>query len=935
MQQQQQGLTPAVANGHSFPQNYGAPASMAGAMSGNMQGMNLNQQQMQMRMQQSIQFKQQQQLLQQQQMLQNGQQRPGMMQPAQGLNPTQPPAQGMAPSDLQVQARMQQEQKARSWLAGLQNSLRAQGRPFNPNPTIGGRTINLYFIWVAIVQNGFGFNISQQNKWDVLAASLGVPNSPTAGQELKHAYELYLAHFERQYVLQRQAQQRQMQQPQQQAPAAASGLSMGNTNGPQAQSETQGSPAPSTMQNSTPTQGTPIAASFNSQFPPGVQRQGSIPAAGNASTAKGSPIMPNQPAPPQHVQIPPLPPMQQAHMQQPQPQPQAPTIQQPTAPSKENTPLKGTPNTKPVQPPSQDMHMQPVVRGLSAAPEMSSAVLREGSIASVKPVEQITEYEPKKYIPRTFGGYDVVSLYHLGTDISHRIPDLPAVFELGVIDIRALTLSMQSGIHSEVRYAIDTVAQLVVDQRIVLDLGKCEDLTEALIECAQDQLDILSQTSTGPTESLILPTYEELVKSAAVESKSLLDLAMPGTSEYEAERAAERLIGLSTILRNLSFLEHNHPFLATEPVVQLLSNISRLLGTREQPLRSFINTVDLYKDLVTLLSNISHTLVLSNREDVLCILNFLLVFAPQPPGPLPAAKLREADRGAIEFSSYSPAMHRYLAHATDSLAKLLARQEPNRVLFRSIFNTAMSDNMDEAHTLLTRTFGLAVAVVPDYLRGPMSDQEVIRIVDAREAVLTQGLLAADILASLVPVVQSAGQDQPAVRGSSLARRWLESQDGWAASLMRTVCVLLAEPTGATPAHHGSQPMPSRYGLITYHGLSMLEKLASRVAESAAMGTRIDPRNDDQEHGRSGDGDRDDLAVQEQLRTSSTEALEDVRPTGAASGEDRANNKAREGGKLRKDALPHRETVIGAFAKSQIDPQSIKLLAKLYDLVVAG
>src|SRR5690606_5045792 len=139
---------------------------------------------------------------------------------------------------------------------------------------------------------------------------------------------------------------------------------------------------------------------------------------------------------------------------------------------------------------------------------------------------------------------------------------------------------------------------------------------------------------------------------------------------YDLDRAADRLICITTILRNLSWREENHAPLADETVIKFLCVLIRYLGTREMLLRTHANTLDLMKDLVTLLSNTPSAVERPGWEQASCLMQFLLAFAP-PPGPtLPDDRLF--------FPAYAPSLHPYLPHAVDSLAKLLARDEPNR-----------------------------------------------------------------------------------------------------------------------------------------------------------------------------------------------------------------------------------------------------------------
>ena len=104
-----------------------------------------------------------------------------------------------------------------------------------------------------------------------------------------------------------------------------------------------------------------------------------------------------------------------------------------------------------------------------------------------------------------------------------------------------------------------------------------------------------------------------------------------GTVEYDLDRAADRLICITTLVRNFSFYEANFAVLGQAEILKLLSYVIRNLGTKEMLLRSNRNTLDFMKDVIIYLSNLSTSLNLPGKEEALCILHFLLAFAPTPP----------------------------------------------------------------------------------------------------------------------------------------------------------------------------------------------------------------------------------------------------------------------------------------------------------------
>jgi len=546
-------------------------------------------------------------------------------------------------------------------------------------------------------------------------------------------------------------------------------------------------------------------------------------------------------------------------------------------------------------------------------------IKKESSIASVKPAVQESEYEPKTRSMDTFGGYDMTALIPLTTDLSRRIPDVPSVFEMGVIDMRSINLSLQSGLPHEIRRALDDLVQITVDPRILLELDKCDDLVDVLVECAEAQIDRLAEVAEEVSDAVDLSSYEEVLRSCRSEAEDLYDFPPFGSLEHDLEQASARLIALTTIFRNLSFNEHNHPFLATSAMIALLSNTIRLLGTRHMLLRSHQNVADFYKDAITFLSNTAQALELPSKDDALHILHFLLAFAPQPAPSID-------DSGNVRFSTYHPVLHRYTSHAVDSLAKVLARTEPNRSFYRQIFTTS-SSSPDEVSPseLLTRTFGLAISVLPDRSKIPLSSAVELRLVEARKPLLTQGMLAADIVATLVPTAFSYNETETPV---NIARVWLESDDRWATSLLRMVYLLATDPTkGAAqqrqiPTRLGPdgrlQPVdtdPQGYGFIVHRGLSMLKRLVEKAFAGPAPKLH---------------------KLSAAINGTSEESSEahDVKVNNGTHAEESDDDFEKLRLSIRGDPLPHRETVLGALLVQNADKEAIRMMSKLYDMIIS-
>ena len=414
---------------------------------------------------------------------------------------------------------------------------------------------------------------------------------------------------------------------------------------------------------------------------------------------------------------------------------------------------------------------------------------------------------------RFHGPISTDEIFGLGQHLTEAKPTVPTIRELGVIDIHALTMAIKSGMHAETRVALDTLVTLSTESQLQLALEQCDDLMETLVDCARDQLDFLAENSAEVSDELSLLSYEDLIRACRVEAEALQDIPQFGTLEYDLDRAADRLICITTLIRNFSFYEANFGVLGQPDILKMISNVIRHLGTKESLLRSSRNTLDFMKDVIIWLSNLSTSLNLPSKEEALCLIHFLLAFAATPPPTNP-------NTDKVVFTMYSPSIHKYMPSAVDSLAKLLARDEPNRTFYKAIF--AADAGSTPPYDLLTRAFALAIAPIP------ASSSHTRAIIEARKPFLLQGMLAAEILANLAP-----GSDH------LLARSWLESEDGFAVSLLRLVTVLsadkstqIATPHQQRPQHPHQRHMPEQdanaYGAITTRAVAVLKTLVQKA-----------------------------------------------------------------------------------------------------------
>ncbi|KAF3918409.1 hypothetical protein ABW20_dc0106996 [Dactylellina cionopaga] len=424
-------------------------------------------------------------------------------------------------------------------------------------------------------------------------------------------------------------------------------------------------------------------------------------------------------------------------------------------------------------------------------------------------------FKPKVRGLDTHGGVDVAVLSGIGTEIVHLRPTVPTFNELGIIDVHALTMSLKSGLQAEVRLALDTLVTVSVESQWSLSLKSCEDLVETLVDVAESEVLLLRENAAELETEPLFPPYEEVLRGCRQEANTLLAVPRVGSRLYELDRAADRLIAITTIFRNLSFFESNHDPLAESSVIKFVASVIDIMCKTKMLLRSNNNTLDFMKDMIIFLSNLSQSIILPGKQEALGLLRFILSFAPQP-GPFSSGRMLPM------FASYHPSVHRYLPPAVDSLAKLLVRDEPNRGYFKELFSA--EPGTGRPWDLLTRSFALAISPIPvaDNVRMMLP-----QAVEARKPYLEQGMLAAEILSGIA-----------ALEDSHLALSWLSSEDGFSHSLVRLVYFLstqqqLVRPMGNRGVSYQDDAQP--FSRVIQRGAIVLRNLSMTSSEDHKYG----------------------------------------------------------------------------------------------------
>ena len=732
------------------------------------------------------------------------------------------------PANYQMAARaqqIQQQQQAMMMKSGgnvdqlirtIASFMQQRNQQFNPHPTVAGRPINLLALFSTVVRMGGSKKVSAMSQWPIVAQHLQIPPSQhmLATQELQNYWQQNLAYYEAYYS--QQQQQRQRIANEQMRMAAQNGDPSAVPGGPW-------SPLRHNMPQSPEAQ-----AQRSIQVPPDPQFEYS----GSAKQVAGQNPDPRHAQQNGYLTSQQLAQGRQSNMYgASQPHSALPAQTTPTEQRRQASRASSGPKIKEEGNATRQQKSIEPPRNASDAPrqQLIGEVFKPNIIPH--PVEKEAE---------TYGGLTTwfeaskAGKEHVD-DLTTARPWAPSILELGLIDIRALVLSLRSGLHAEVRLALDTLATMTIwplttarqsRETGLLLLNKCEDLLEALIECAEEQLDLLAENAPEVSDDILISPYEDIIRGCTIDAQTLQDVANVGTLEYDLERSVDKLICITTILRNLS--ESDFPDtqkrLADPILVKFMTTALRYLGTRNMLLRSYQNTLDFSKDVVILLSNLSQEIDLPSKEEAVCILHFLLSFAPSPLS-------NHMDDQDLVFPSYEPVVHQYYPYAVESLAKLLARDDPNRTFYRSIFLADGSSS--PPYDILTRSFGLAIAGLPR-----RDNPKFLVLVQHRVPILAMGLLAAETIASLIPSSEH-----------KLARSWLTSQDDFAASLVE-ICFRFGSTKFVQPLHNSrgqTELNPSGLDLVTQHGIALLLKLAERAKDPdtsmAWLPSSIRPKKD--------------------------------------------------------------------------------------------
>ncbi|WBW72560.1 SWI/SNF complex subunit Sol1 [Schizosaccharomyces osmophilus] len=596
------------------------------------------------------------------------------------------------------------------FMVSLLSFMAKRGTPLKNYPSIDGSPINLMMLYALVMRTGGSRRVTSLKLWPKVAASLGITNPKTVPL-LYQQYNNCLLPYEEAWA--RAHQQK---------------LRLENQNQTQNENQTSYSEDPRIL----------------------TSRQASVPKMAS------------------HVQIP-------------NPKSETPSL---NVPSYMTANYKPSPSPTAVPQRSGSIPLNP--SGNEKSKPFASNVSTPLPSVSNRPPPAELSVESRIYNPIKIDLAGTTAGFPLHLSSAHRIDEslmhlkMPSISNLGCINIHALSMSLLSTLSGEMTYSLNVLLLLTNDRQEVVHLAKCEEVIDALVEVGWNCLDILTERLASESNQNLhneRPSYRHLLLEC-IQENNLQKIrpdsgaeACPTDERKSRELTEQHLLAVCIIFRNMSLVDetimnrcHGSEFFS------FLMRLIRLLNRGESYLLpSKRAMLDLHKDVLLLLSQVSHNIVLPNMESALQILHFILAFSPITKRYIKRNGLEteHSQKFPLDVPNYTPFTHPYVGPSIAVYAKLLARDTTNKIFFQTVF--------DRNPALLDLTFLFLASVIPKFNR------QCLKLCEKRLPLLQHAFLCLENTVSFI-------------REPSQAVFWCNIGDGFFASLIRLLILLSGHPS---------------------------------------------------------------------------------------------------------------------------------------------
>lgn len=211
-----------------------------------------------------------------------------------------------------------------------------------------------------------------------------------------------------------------------------------------------------------------------------------------------------------------------------------------------------------------------------------------------------------------------------------------------------------------------------------------------------------SQISHLDDITIYLPSYIETLKKIKEEVDDPFTRVNTRDAENPQVLVIDQLSTISMILRNISFSDVNANVMCSSHLLKrYLSDLLWLVFVDNKKLLFERKLLNFKKDVMILLSNISHNLKLDSELDVMMLIMLGLSFGE------PKKVKSEDEEDIITYFEYSVNWGKYQSFGVDIFAKLLSLNHPNRSFIQAVmlgkFNEERkSKNVEIVKSLLSK-----------------------------------------------------------------------------------------------------------------------------------------------------------------------------------------------------------------------------------------
>lgn len=315
------------------------------------------------------------------------------------------------------------------------------------------------------------------------------------------------------------------------------------------------------------------------------------------------------------------------------------------------------------------------------------------------------------------------------------------------------------------------------------------ELPRVLPEKVEDENDIeylqdlLKDEIVDEIKSINFTSYMDSLAKVKGEVGTIFSKCHTSGAEDPHLLIVDQLTTISMILRNLSFNEQNSQVMANNyHMEKYVADILWMIFIHKDEFIFERRVLNFKKDLIFILSNITHMLKIEST--VTCLLIILLTLSFADP------KDHVQENSVLVYAEYASNVEKYQTYGVDVLAKLLSLGYPNRAHFKSVLTGVFTEenedddlcqhvlglyNGKESLKLFNDVFSFIISTIPF--------QQIQNMPNLIEGSLPSVLQALTAAVSIVKFIDTH-EEHCTFKNQNLPRNWLTSEENIGVYLRR-------------------------------------------------------------------------------------------------------------------------------------------------------